>query len=107
MNHYTEVLKKYTLFKGRAGKTEFWYFILINIGISIVLSIIGSMINFNLLSSIYSLAVLLPTLAVGSRRMHDIGKSGIFFIIPLYNIYLAIQDSEKGENQYGKEPVTN
>lgn len=106
MKYYTDVLQKYTLFKGRAGKTEFWYFILINIGISIILSIIGSMLNFDLLSSIYSLAVLLPTLAVGSRRMHDIGKSGIFFIIPFYNIYLAIQDSEQGENQYGAQPLT-
>lgn len=107
MNHFTAVLKKYTQFSGRSGKAEFWYFILINFIISIVVAFMGNAINFPILTSIYSLIVLLPTLAVGSRRMHDIGKSGWFFLIPFYNIYLAIQDSEIGENNYGQAQLSS
>ena len=107
MNYYTDVLKKYAEFKGRSGKTAFWYFTAINFTISVILSFVGELINFALLSTIYSLAVLMPSLAVGARRMHDVGKSGWYFLIPFYNLYLAFQDSEIGTNQYGAEPVNN
>lgn len=101
MNHFVNALKNYANFKGRTGRKSFWIFILISMGISVLLSAIGGMIDFNLLSTIYSLAILLPSLAIGVRRMHDVGKSGWFYLIPLYNLYLAIQPSEPNANTWG------
>lgn len=77
MNWYLTVIKEhYADFKSRARRREFWMFMLINWVIAVVLGIVGSLIHFTLLGSIYSLAVLVPTLSVGVRRLHDAGKSG-------------------------------
>lgn len=56
------------------------------------------------LETIYSLGVLIPAIAVGVRRMHDVGKSGWFLLIPIYNLVLAVTEGEVGENQYGPDP---
>jgi len=72
--------------------------------ISLVLAFLGNAIDFQSLGSIYSIAVLLPSIAVGIRRLHDVGKSGWFILIPFYNLYLAVQDSEPGDNEYGPNP---
>lgn len=111
MNYYVDVLKRYVDFDGRARRKEFWMFILINAGINIVLSIITLIIPFlGFISYLYSLAVLLPTLSVGARRLHDIGKSGWFqllMIVPLANIWLIVlwaTDGQRGDNQYGPDP---
>lgn len=56
------------------------------------------------IQGLYSLAVLLPNIAVAIRRMHDVGKSGWYCLIPIYNIILAATDGEKGSNQYGEDP---
>jgi len=59
------------------------------------------------LGNIYSLAVLIPSIAVSARRMHDIGKSGWFMLIPIYNIILFVTEGVKGDNQYGSDPITD
>lgn len=46
----------------------------------------------------------MPSIAVGVRRMHDVGKSGWFVLIPIYNFILACTDGERGPNQYGQDP---
>ncbi len=104
MNYYMAVLKNYAGFEGRARRSEFWYFTLINFVISTVLSAIGGAIGFEMIGSIYFLAVLVPSIAVAIRRMHDIGKSGWFMLIPIYNIILAATEGEQGENEYGSDP---
>jgi uncharacterized membrane protein YhaH (DUF805 family) len=104
MNWYLTVLKNYATFSGRARRKEYWMFALISTLISILLTILATAIKFELLSSIYSLAVFLPSIAVGVRRMHDVGKSGWFLLIPIYNLILACKDGEKGENGYGEDP---
>ncbi len=53
---------------------------------------------------IYSLAVMLPYIAVGIRRMHDLGKSGWFILIPIYNLILFATNGVEGENEYGADP---
>jgi uncharacterized membrane protein YhaH (DUF805 family) len=100
---YVAVLKKYAEFNGRASRSEYWYFTLFSIIISIALSVIGLTIKFPLLSNIYSIAVLLPSIAVGIRRMHDIDKSGWYLLIPFYNIYLLCIEGTVGVNQYGPD----
>ena len=107
MNYYLKVLQNYATFSGRARRSEYWYFVLFNVIISIALGFIGGMMGISILSSIYSLAILVPSIAVGVRRMHDVGKSGWFLLIPIYNLILACTDGVKGENEYGADPKAN
>jgi uncharacterized membrane protein YhaH (DUF805 family) len=106
MNWYLKVLRDHYLdFNGRARREEFWMFTLINMLISIAIGFLAEMIKTPVLSSIYSLAVFIPSLAVGVRRIHDGGKSGWFLLIPFYNLYLlAAIDSEYGPNKWGENP---
>ncbi len=113
MNHYIKVLENYTTFTGRANRNEYWYFVLfsglISIGISIVASILSSITGADLsfISNLYSLAILLPSIAVAIRRMHDVNKSGWFILIPFYNLFLAITKGDEGTNKYGPNPNNN
>lgn len=118
MSWYLAVLKKYAVFSGRARRKEFWYFTLFNVIVSIVLAAVDAAIGtlntdsgIGLLSGIYSLAVIIPSIAVSVRRLHDIGRSGWWVLIGLIPLVGAIvllifnvQDSQPGENQYGPNP---
>ncbi|MFP3122708.1 DUF805 domain-containing protein [Ectobacillus funiculus] len=112
MQWYLKVLKNYVGFQGRASRQEYWMFVLVNVIISIVLSIIDTMADLSsVLTGIYSLLILLPSLAVGVRRLHDTGRSGwwlLISLIPLIGsiilIVFACQDSQEGDNQYGPNP---
>lgn len=117
MNWYIEVLKKYAVFSGRARRQEYWMFVLFNVIIALVLGIIdqiaaiASLGSNGVLSALYGLAVLLPSLAVGVRRLHDTGRSGWWMCIGLIPIIgalvlliFAIQDSQPTDNQYGLNP---
>ncbi len=112
MEWYLKVLKEhYADFEGRARRKEFWMFALFNFIIAIILALIGNMIDFTWISTIYSLAVLVPSIAVTVRRLHDIGKSGWWWLIgfiPVIGfivlIVFAIMDSQPGSNQYGPNP---
>ncbi|TGV01785.1 DUF805 domain-containing protein [Flavivirga rizhaonensis] len=110
MNWYLKVLKQYADFSGRARRKEYWMFSLFNLIITygiIFISIGLEMPSLSILSSIYSLAVLIPSIAVGVRRMHDAGKSGWFLLIPIYNLILACTDSEAGSNKWGANPKSD
>lgn len=118
MEWYVRVLKKYAVFTGRARRTEYWMFVLFNVIISICLYVIdGAITGFSLethssvLQTIYGLAVLVPSLAVGARRLHDTGRTGWWLLIGLVPcigaivlIIFMVQDSQPGENEYGLNP---
>jgi len=76
---------KYATFSGRASRPEFWWFFLFQILVSIAASMLGDVV-----AGLVSLAVLLPALAVGARRLHDIGKSGWWQLIMLTVIGLLL-----------------
>ena len=109
MKWYLKVVKdNYTNFKDRASRQEYWMFILFNAIFVIALSFIEIFLfglYSSILSNIYTLAVLVPSIAAGVRRMHDTGKSGWFLLIPIYNLILAVTSGESGENKYGAPPV--
>jgi len=107
MKFYLKVLQNYATFKGRASRSEYWYFTLFNIIFSIALSYVSVVVNLPILYTIYSLALLIPSIAVAVRRMHDVGKSGWFILIPIYGLILACTQGVKGENEYGTEPDDN
>lgn len=110
MNWYLHVLKNYATFDGRATRSEYWYFILFNIIISIVLSIIDEIATGGVLGIIYCLAVLIPFIAVATRRLHDINKSGWWQLIGLIPLIGAIVllvffcTDSKENNLYGLNP---
>ncbi len=107
MNWYLKVLKQYADFNGRARRKEYWMFALISMIISYGIVGIATALDapgLAMLSTVYSLGVLIPSIAVGVRRMHDVGKSGWFLLIPFYNLYLAVTDSVPGPNEYGDNP---
>ncbi len=118
MNWYLDVLKKYAVFNGRARRKEYWMFFLINIAISIALTVIDSVlgtisasIGMGLFSGIYTLAVLVPGIAVGVRRLHDSNRSGWWMLIalvpvvgPIVLLVFLAQDSTPGDNQFGPNP---
>jgi uncharacterized membrane protein YhaH (DUF805 family) len=109
---YLAVLQNYAGFSGRARRTEYWMFALFNIIISIVLNLIGMAVKGgSILAAIYSLAVLIPALAVGVRRLHDTGRSGWWLLIALIPLIGAIvlivfmaTEGDHGDNAYGPNP---
>ena len=118
MSWYLKVLRNYAVFSGRARRKEYWMFVLFSIIFSIVLTIIdvvtglySKTYDIGLLTTIYSLAVLVPTLAVSVRRLHDTNRSGWWYFIALVPLAGAIillvffaMNSQPGDNQYGPNP---
>lgn len=114
------VLKKnYANFNGRARRSEFWYYYLFTFVLGIVLSIIGTILGgipvlgtiIRIVVWLIDIALIIPGIAVGFRRLHDTGKSGLWILInfvPLVGsiiyIVLCVQDSQPGDNQYGACP---
>ena len=117
MNWYLEVLRKYAVFGGRARRKEYWMFLLFNILISIALGVVEGMFGLvtefgiGMISMVYALLLLIPSLAVGVRRLHDTGRSGWWLLIAFVPfvgaialLVFAVQDSESGHNEYGANP---
>jgi uncharacterized membrane protein YhaH (DUF805 family) len=104
MNYYLNVWKNFANFSGRARRSEYWYFVLFNIIIAVILGQIAVLIEFPWLVTIYYLAILIPSIAVGVRRMHDVGKSGWYLLIPIYSFILAVSEGTRGNNEYGLDP---
>jgi uncharacterized membrane protein YhaH (DUF805 family) len=119
LSWYLEALKKYAVFSGRSRRMEYWYFVLFNIIVCIVLEVIDGLLfgtldsgmGVGLLSGLYGLAVLIPSLAVTVRRLHDIDRSGWWILIALVPLIggivllvFALLDSTPGTNQYGPNP---
>ena len=105
------VFSKYTDFSGRASRSEFWWFYLFTTIVSVPLGIVDGIL-FGIeyedpawLSWLWRLAILLPTLAAGVRRIHDHGESGWFILVPFYNLYLMIVDGQPQPNLYGQVPT--
>jgi uncharacterized membrane protein YhaH (DUF805 family) len=115
VNNYLSVLKRYVDFQGRARRREYWMFFLANVIVSVLFLLIGSMImnssEVTVPNMIYSLAVLLPSLAAAARRLHDTGKSAWYLFIglvpivgPILIIVFLATEGTKGDNAYGPNP---
>ncbi len=104
MKWYLEVLKKYAVFEGRARRSEYWYYVLFYILFAFAIAFISEFIRFPILYTLYVLGSLIPSIAVGVRRMHDVNKSGWFILIPIYNLILYCTEGTQGPNQYGPDP---
>jgi len=113
MSWYLKVLGSYAVFSGRAGRKEYWWFLLVSTLIVFALSALGMLIDATWIVTLYGWAVLLPTLAVGARRLHDIGWSGwwlLLYLVPVLGglalLVFFIQKGRPGKNKYGVGPGT-
>ncbi|NBD24488.1 DUF805 domain-containing protein [Paenibacillus glycinis] len=112
MEWYVKVLQNYVGFTGRARRKEYWMYVLVNCILSIALAIVDGILGLDrVLGALYSLAVLLPSLAVMVRRLHDTGRSGWWYFIILIPIVGAIVllvfaclEGDSGHNKYGPDP---
>ncbi len=101
----------YCNFSGRSSRSEYWWFILFNIIVGAAIGIVFSGTFAEILSGLETLAFLLPSIGLGVRRLHDIGKSGWWLLlcfIPLIGQIILIiwfcQESQPFDNQYGPVP---
>jgi len=118
MSWYLLALKKYAVFSGRSQRSEYWYFVLFYLLIFIALCVVDWLVGtfspsaeIGLLSGVFSLAMVIPSIAVAARRLHDTDRSGwwqLLSLIPLIGVIVLIvflaQDSKPGENKYGPNP---
>lgn len=106
MKEYIKAFKEYATFKGRATRREYWMFFLVNMIIAVVM---GFCIGFfrlpPVLVNIYQLVILIPSIALAARRLHDIDHSGWWMLLPLYNLYLFCVPSDAGANRFGPPPA--
>lgn len=99
--------QKYADFNGRAKRPEFWWFVLFTFLASLILSMVS-----NVLYGLFSLATIIPSLAVGARRLHDIGRSGwwqLLGLVPVIGwlvlIFWCAQESNTAANEFGEVPA--
>jgi uncharacterized membrane protein YhaH (DUF805 family) len=119
MNYFFEALGKYAVFGGRARRSEYWYFVLFSCLIAFALAAAGFAIAAGTggpptlaryFVDLFSVLILLPSLGVSVRRLHDVGMSGwwlLLNLVPLGGlvlIYFYCQDSQNGPNIYGPNP---
>jgi uncharacterized membrane protein YhaH (DUF805 family) len=115
MNWYLTVLKNYVGFSGRARRTEYWMFALVNAIIFIVVGILAAITRsyfFWVLLFLYDLGVLLPALAVTWRRMQDTGRNGLWILLGLIPfvggiilLVFMILPGTPGTNEFGPDPL--
>jgi uncharacterized membrane protein YhaH (DUF805 family) len=105
---------KFATFEGRASRSEFWWFYVFTLIVGIIVDIATHATDSSVVTvvgALVSLAIVIPSLAVASRRLHDIGRSGwwqlltITIIGSLVLIYWWAQPSERGSNAFGNAPA--
>jgi len=120
--NFTDAVKSvlttnYANFQGRAGRSEFWWYVLFVIIVSVVLSLVDNLIFVHIIGTpilgpLFSLATIIPGLAVSVRRLHDKDKSGWFIfltLIPLIGAIILIvwyaTEGTSGPNRFGPQPA--
>ncbi len=113
MGSYVRAWVLWSDFRGRATRSEYWGFVIVNTLIAIAIMVVESNIETPIFSTIYLVASLVPHWAVTVRRLHDTGKSGwamaiqlIPFLGGVVLLAFMLEDSQRGSNQYGLQPGT-
>jgi len=97
-------LHRYADFKGRASRTEYWGFVLFCLCAGAIVGFIGGLTQISWLINLLSLATLVPSIAVGVRRMHDTDRSGWWILVPIVSFVFTCIDSQPGPNRFGACP---
>ncbi|MEE1674955.1 DUF805 domain-containing protein [Agarivorans aestuarii] len=110
MEYFIGALKKYADFSGRARRKEYWMFILFYFIFSIVANIIDALIGLPLLSLILTIGLIVPSLSIAARRLHDTGRTGwwqLIALIPLIGVIILLiflASDSHDDNNYGANP---
>ena len=112
MNGYLATLKKYADFSARARRTEYWLFFLFNLVIAMLLGVVDYVLGTpGIIGMIFALAILIPSIAVAVRRLHDTDRSGWWLLIAFIPIIgtivlliFMVLDSNPGDNRFGSNP---
>ncbi|WP_163133788.1 DUF805 domain-containing protein [Agarivorans sp. Alg241-V36] len=110
MEYFIGALKKYADFSGRARRKEYWMFILFYFIFSIVANIIDALIGLPLLSLILTIGLIVPSLSIAARRLHDTGRTGwwqLIALIPLVGVIILLiflASDSHDDNNYGANP---
>lgn len=115
-------LSKYATFSGRAQRSEFWWFVLFILATNAVLNVLDRMFfgiaadgqPVSVLGALFSLGIFIPNIAVGVRRLHDLDKSGWWYLLVLIPIigflvllYFFVQKGSDGPNRFGADPLAS
>lgn len=111
MEHFIDAFRNFANFSGRASRTQYWMFFLIYLVITVVLTVIESAMGMPVLTPIFGLVVLIPSLAYGARRLHDTGRSGwwqLLMLIPVIGliivlVMLALPTKEEAAAQFSPQ----
>jgi uncharacterized membrane protein YhaH (DUF805 family) len=110
MEYFTNALKKYADFSGRATRQEYWMYILFYIVFYLLLAMVGGVLGLSILTTVFSLGLLVPTISLAARRLHDTGRTGwwqLLSLVPIVGsivlIVFLVQDSHD-DNPYGPNP---
>ena len=121
MSWFLKVLKLYAVFSGRARRKEYWFFVLFYLIFGLALHLIDQALGIydaefqiGLLEGLYSLALLIPSLAVGARRLHDTDRSAwwlLLLLVPILGwivliVFMALRGQEGG-NRFGPDPIAS
>jgi uncharacterized membrane protein YhaH (DUF805 family) len=113
----TCLTKKYANFNDRAPRSEYWWFALFGWGVTMLLSFVDGLIfgnpsGYGLFSTLWGLAIIVPSIGVGVRRLHDLDKSGWWLLISLIPIigflillFWFVQQGTSAENRFGPDPL--
>lgn len=111
LNYFVDGIKNFKDFDGRASVKQFWMFVLFNLVFSAVANGVDAILGTTIIGILYSLVLLVPGIAIAVRRLHDINKSGWWYLIGLipligwiWLIILFIKAGDAGKNQYGAAP---
>jgi uncharacterized membrane protein YhaH (DUF805 family) len=112
MNGYIATLKKYADFSGRSRRTEYWLFVLFSMVIAMVLGVVDYVLGSpGIVGLLFAFAILIPSIAVAVRRMHDTNRSGWWLLIAFIPIVgtivlliFLLLDSNPGDNRFGANP---
>lgn len=103
---------KFATFEGRAARSEYWYFILFMMLTSVVLGMVDAITGIGVLSMIFSLVTLIPSLAVSARRLHDTDRSGWWYLlifVPIVGVIVLLiwfaAKGTSGDNRFGADPL--
>jgi uncharacterized membrane protein YhaH (DUF805 family) len=115
LDAYVDAMRRYAQFSGRAGRGQYWGFVLVSLLITAMLTLIFGIVSPDLGQAAYGVAVLghaLPSLAVGARRLHDSGRSGWWQLVGLvpviglvWLIVLLVLSGDRGANRFGDDPA--
>ncbi|SFQ66912.1 DUF805 domain-containing protein [Hymenobacter arizonensis] len=118
MQQYLQALRNYAVFTGRARRKEYWMFVLFNMLFAFAAAIADNIIGFSIgglgygyIYMLYTLAMIVPGISIGVRRLHDVGKSGWFMLIlfipligAIWLLVLACTEGTQGDSEYGPDP---